>query len=425
MDLRDEIHTQAASLVGRLQAEKADSVRKLQESVKSSFEAALREVEAAVAAPSAMDDEVTALANAVEALARERAEGAAAARSALEEELENLRTALEASRAECAALEAATADVATVRQDLAVAREAAASAASEIEQLRAAAEDAELAHERAEANWLQAALAPLDLQIDAARRLAEAKTSNDVLGALVDTLAQDLGRAALFSVKEGRLEGVHQVGFELSNDISKLVVPLGIYSVLSDAVSSGQVQGLLGPGLTAGTRALFGGKPNFALVVPVVVKGEPLAVVYADDSEQQSSVPVAPEQRMKLAELLLCLVVPRLPRLLAAERAAAELGTYTGQLLARIEQSYAADRGNKLSAQRLQARVVQNLAEAREIFHQATMSLTEAPAIFEQQLAAALRLHAGTPFGRDLAAAAGRRTDGESQSERQASASRA
>jgi len=424
VDFREEIHAQAAALLHRHQTERTETMRKVQHSLKQALESVLADIETAVSSPGSIDDDVTTLSQAVEALIAGRVESLNADRRAVDQELEGLRSALEASRAECAALEAAASASGILQQDLIAARKEAAAAATEVQQLRTAMEDAELAHERAEAAWLQAAIAPLDLQLDAARHLANAHTVGDVLAALVDCLAQDLGRAALFSVKEGRLEGVRQVGFELSNDISKLVVPLGIYSVLSDAVSSGHVQGLLGPGLTAGTRALFGGKPSFALVVPVVVNGEPLAVVYADDSDQQSSASVAPEQRMKLAELLLCLVVPRLPRLLAAERATAELATYTGQLLARIEQSYAADRGNNLTGQRLQARVIQNLSEAREIFQQATMSLREAPAIFEQQLSAALRLHAGTPFGRDLAAAVGRNTDSELKSGRQA-ASRA
>jgi hypothetical protein len=420
--MQDEVLSRASRLVSLLQAEKADSLRAFQQRLRNALDALAEEAEAA-ARSGTVDEELAAIDEAVRALSESAGDTATAERAALQEEVENLRSALEASRAECAALESSNTDVATLQKTVRAAQAEAAAAATELQQLRTAFEEAEETRAQAEAQWLQSALVPLELQLDAARRLTAAATVDEVLGVLVDTIAQDLSRAALFSVRDGRLEGVRQIGFELASDISKLVVPLGLDSVLSDAVSSGRVQGLLGPGLSAGTRKLFGGSPEFALVVPVVVKGEPLAVVYADDSGQ-TSASISPEQRMQLAELLLCQIVPRLPKLLRAERAVASLEQHASQLLARIEQSYAADRQKEVPAPKLQARVQKHLKEARGIYEESAGSSSEATAIFEDQLTAALRLHSGTPFGRDLATAAGGAAQ-STHSDYQTSASRA
>ena len=61
---------------------------------------------------------------------------------------------------------------------------------------------------------------------------------------LVDALASEFSRVALFHVNGNRLEGRRQTGFDFGSDISKVAVPLTKGSALAEAVRSGRVQGL-------------------------------------------------------------------------------------------------------------------------------------------------------------------------------------
>ena len=60
-------------------------------------------------------------------------------------------------------------------------------------------------------------------------------------------------------------------------------MPLGMDSLLSRAASSGQVERLSAEELAEST-APFSGSPMNALAIPIMAGGEPLAIVYADDS---------------------------------------------------------------------------------------------------------------------------------------------
>ena len=48
--------------------------------------------------------------------------------------------------------------------------------------------------------------------------------------------------------------------------------------------TSGTIERLTGADLADTSRAPFGGSPTCALALPIVVHGETLAIVYADDS---------------------------------------------------------------------------------------------------------------------------------------------
>src|SRR6185295_9026192 len=128
---------------------------------------------------------------------------------------------------------------------------------------------------------------PLDRLLTIFDQLAKAMTVGDVLTALVQGLATEFPRVAAFSVGGNHLEGLHQVGFDFKNDISKVVIPMTMDSFLTQAATSGRVQGFVGKELEDTTRTPFGGTPAFVLTLPIAVRGETLAVVYADNGDQQ------------------------------------------------------------------------------------------------------------------------------------------
>src|SRR5262245_54689564 len=72
--------------------------------------------------------------------------------------------------------------------------------------------------------------------------LAAATTITDVLTKLTEQMAAQFPRVALFRVKKGHLQGEHQIGFDDSTDIGKLVLPLGMDSLPSRAASSGEIE---------------------------------------------------------------------------------------------------------------------------------------------------------------------------------------
>src|SRR5262249_50965464 len=112
--------------------------------------------------------------------------------------------------------------------------------------------------------------------------LSAATTISDVLATLSEQLAAEFPRVALFRVKGNRLEGAHQIGFDLTNDIGKVVIPLAMDSAVSRAVTSGMTERLSGDALGA-SGLPFGGSPTFGVAMPIVVDGETTALVYVDD----------------------------------------------------------------------------------------------------------------------------------------------
>lgn len=163
----------------------------------------------------------------------------------------------------------------------------------------------------------------LDGLLDTYRKLTVAKTVKDVLENLASGLANDFARVALFNVTEDRLEGTHQLGFT-TPPISSVVIPLSTASFVTEAVKSGRVQGWAASALQ-GKASPFGGTPGFVLVVPIVLRGKSIAVVYADDAGQSMADIRTPEQRVKFAQLLLYIAVSRMPRLLPQAAAPVEV----------------------------------------------------------------------------------------------------
>jgi hypothetical protein len=238
--------------------------------------------------------------------------------------------------------------------------------------------------------------------------LGGATTIADVLTTLVEQMAAQFPRVALFRVKKGHLQGEHQIGFETYTDIAKLVLPLGMDSLPARAASSGEIEILSGDELKA-SRTPFNGSPAFAVSVPIVVAGDTVAIVYADDSgAARTRGAGAEEARTRYAEGMQRYAMALVMRLTNELKALAELQRYAASLLQEIEQMYEADVQAGKGAADLRKRVDGNLEYARSIYaSRAAIEGAGAAALIDDEVAALVDARAGTPFARDLAAAAG------------------
>jgi chromosome segregation ATPase len=247
------------------------------------------------------------------------------------------------------------------------------------------------------------AVALLDGLLGAFEAMAGAGTIGDVLSTLVEQLVNEFPRVALFRVKGNRLEGAHQIGFDLTNDIGKVMMPLAMDSLLTRAVSSGRTERVNGD-RTDSSHLPFGGSPTCALAMPIIVDGEAMAVVYADDSGRAESQEANDDLNARFAEALRHHAVALLTRLTSELKAMAELRGYAGSLLSETEQMYEADVAAGKTGDDLLKRLHANLDYARSIYANRVASEPASTAgLLEAQLAGTIDLHRDNAFGRDLA----------------------
>ena len=234
------------------------------------------------------------------------------------------------------------------------------------------------------------------------RAVAAARTMPDALTAVANGLTGLFARVALFRAKADRLEGVHQSGFDFTGDISNVVIPLTIDSVMSKAVSSDCVKVLTADDL-AGSHALpFGGAATSAIVLPLSVDGKTVAAVYADDSGDSTDAANV-EERGACVELVRDYAIAHLQRIVNAERSLGELNAYAGMLLGEVERLYMADVAGGHDEVTLRVRLLENLQTARRIYAQRVEQ--EAPAagpFLEERIVSVARAARTTPFGRDV-----------------------
>lgn len=362
-------------------------------------------------------------------------EEAAAEKGTLEGEIAVLHTGLaelrttlagveaerDVNRASVVALEATQLEQAAAIRDV----ESRLDAASHVEiSLRAELADREaaIACNRAEINALHNDVdrlaAMLDGAVLAAGEMAAASSIADLLGALVKQLAGVYSRVALFKLKGNRLEGEHQIGFELSTDVTKLVIPVSLDSLIARAAASGTVQSLEGSRIDESRLAPFGTSAAAALAIPIIVGTETLAVLYAEepDGPAAGNDSRSSEQQATFAKLLVRHAVVLLTRLTEEMKAFAELRDYADLLLQEAEQMYVADSEAGRPDEERRRRLADTVDCARQLFAQrAAMEGPAAVSLLDDQIRALIETQAGTPFARDLAAATG-----ESEHSRQA-----
>jgi hypothetical protein len=238
--------------------------------------------------------------------------------------------------------------------------------------------------------------------------LGSATTISDVLTTLVEQLAAQFPRVALFRVKKSHLQGEHQIGFDLKTDIAKVVIPLGMDSLLARAASSGQVERLSAEELAETTAVPFSGSPMNALALPIMA-GEPVAVVYADDSGATAAHSAETiEITIRFAEAMLQHAAALLSRLTNELKTLTELQAYAGTLVHELEQMYSADVQSGLGGEQLTERLKGNLDYARSIYgSRIALEGADAAGLLDDELASMIEAQQGEPFGRDLAAASG------------------
>jgi hypothetical protein len=193
-------------------------------------------------------------------------------------ELRDLRTALESSEADVARL---TRQFETALEDL------------RTEHL-ATLQDQALAR----------TILPLEELLTVFEALGTASTPSAVLTAVVSGLAREFSRVALFRLRGSRLECVSHVGFEFEGDIAKVVIPAGVDSLMTRALSSRRTQTFITGTSDEPCTAPFGGTPACAVALPLVSGDSTVAVVYADDSDQLEFGSVPAELLVKFAELV-------------------------------------------------------------------------------------------------------------------------
>jgi chemotaxis protein histidine kinase CheA len=258
--------------------------------------------------------------------------------------------------------------------------------------------------EVAEVDPLPHSMGVLDGLLGAFEALSAATTIGDVLATLSEQLAAEFPRVAMFRVKGNRLEGAHQIGFDLANDIGKVVIPLAMDSSLSRAVTSGRTERLSGDALEA-SGLPFGGSPTFGVAMPIVVDGETTALVYADDfAEPRFEGHGSDEVNLKFAEALRHHTVALMMRLTTELKTMAELRAYAGSLLTEIEQMYHSDVAAGKEGEELKKRLLANLEYARSIYgNRAQYESPAATAMLDAQVSAMIDAHHDSTFGRDLA----------------------
>jgi len=249
---------------------------------------------------------------------------------------------------------------------------------------------------------------PLDRLLTTLQQLATSTTSAAVLTTLVNSLASEFRRVALFSVNGNRLEGMHQVGFDFKSDISKVVMPLNMDSdsLLIQAVASGRVQVFRDEDITEASCAPFGGSPSFVLTMPITVRGQTTAVIYADTMEQGDNES-AHERVVKYAEVLLLSAAPMLTRFSTNEQDASpsELRNYASLLLDEMADMYNSDVEAGIEGSALTTRLKENLECAKRLFAQriASEGLSSSP-LLDEELAALIEANSDNEFGADLTA---------------------
>jgi chromosome segregation ATPase len=247
----------------------------------------------------------------------------------------------------------------------------------------------------------------LDRLIDSFRSLGTATTIADVLDAIVMRLHQVFSRVALFRLKSNRLEGEHQLGFDQKSDIGKVIVPLGMDSLLTRAALSGTVTSLAGSQLAEGSGLPFAAGATWAVALPLVVHGETLAIVYADDGGEGAG---AEAQRFgdRFAHALLQHAGSVLMRLTAELKALAELRDYARSLFNEIEEMFVADAIAGKAEEELRRRLVANLEYARSIYaNRVALDGPGAASLLEDELKGIVETKGTTPFGRALAEVVG------------------
>jgi hypothetical protein len=225
----------------------------------------------------------------------------------------------------------------------------------------------------------------------------------DVLSAAANGLTEDFGRVAVFAAQNGRLEARYQRGFDPDSGFGQVVPELNGGSLLARAAASDELGLVMADAVT---DLPFSGTPSVIVTAPVKVRGELLALIYADN-DGQPALMESTDTPARVADIVRRYTALRLDRLTVELKTMGELRAYARMLIDEVEYVYRADvSARKADSERLE-RLTENLRCARQIYQQRVA--VEGPAmaaLIEEVITAAVAAKAGTPFGRELASVA-------------------
>jgi hypothetical protein len=226
---------------------------------------------------------------------------------------------------------------------------------------------------------------------------------DDVLSAAANGIAADFSRVAVFIAAAGRLETRYHRGFDQTSGIERAAPVLGDGSLLARAAASPELGLFIVDPLTDVPLA---GAPTLIVTAPIVVRGELLALIYADDDGRPAGGDGGGTPA-RIADLVRRHTALRLDRLTVELKTVGELKAYAKMLLDEVEYVYRADVSAKKSDAERVERLTENLRCARQIYQQ--RAAVEGPmmtALIEDVLAATVAAKSSTPFGRELASVA-------------------
>ena len=263
----------------------------------------------------------------------------------------------------------------------------------------------------------------LDASSQAVDELAEKTTLTDLFAALVRHLAAEFSRVALFRLKANRLEGEDQIGFDETTDVTKLVLPLNVDSLITRAASSGSFEQLIGGELADSSRAPFGGTPTVALAMPISFQGELLAVVYADSDQPVSERgPAGHDASIVFAKLMVRTAGVLVMRLSQELKMLNELRDYAAMLLQEAQEMHSADLEAEKSDDERRSRLKDTIDCARQLYAQrASLEGAAAATLFDDRIAVVIDSDGDSPFSRDLEAIASSANHGDSRRAAEAS----
>ncbi len=229
--------------------------------------------------------------------------------------------------------------------------------------------------------------------------LGKAANVADLFSTFVRQLAAQFPRVALFRMKGKHLEGERGSGLDTSTDITKLVIPMSMDSLITRAANLGTVEDLAGSPASTGNSPL-GGIPAAAIALPIRFQGETLAVVYADSEIAWESAHAA------FATVLLQHTEILLTRLTQELKTLKDLRDYAGMLLQEAEQMFLADLESKRPEKDRIRRLRETIECGRQLYGQrAALEGPLAGGLLDAQIEVALSAETATPFTKELAAA--------------------
>jgi hypothetical protein len=400
----DAAAAENSSLAARLDAESAD-----RQAISAKLDAALSESKALAGTLDAAQSSQASMSAKLEASETER---------------EALGTLLDATRARVHGLERDhAAGQETIKQlEARLANTLAADASS---REKAASADDEIARARAEASTIAGRgdrlEALLRSSVGAVDELGEARTIAELLAGLARQMATEFPRVAVFRVKGGHVEGEHQAGFDMSADVTKLMIPFNVDSLITKAATSGAIEQLSGSAL-AGSHAPFGGTPTAAIALPIIFQGETFAVLYAESDPAATGHGAVPDDaRTGFATLLVRHTAVLLTRLSQEIKTLVELREYATMLLQEAEQMYSADVEAGKSEEERRRRLKETIECARQLYAQrAALEGPSAAALLDEQIATVAEAESPSPFAQELGTVSGH-TPQRQQSRRTAS----